>query len=627
MFKYTILLCTLLAAVICITGCTESRQKAKEHFLQGRLLETKGDFEGALNEYQLAKKYYGNYIEAHIQYQNLSLSVGKSKEMLQSEYKRLLNSKSNSQYYNFLYGRLLEKSADRIDYYEQSIKYDPNFLWSINAIGNEFLKQGDTVGAVKQMKKVIEIDSEFAPVHLSLAKAWFIEKKYDSSMSEIKKYLQLSHESYDGYEMLGKILLAKNEPQKAIEAWEKAAEINNEKTAPLILIATTYFAEKQFDQCSITLKRILKKQPDNKSAQILQAQLYLHEHKTEEAAKLVTSILREDGKNTKALAMRAQLLLSKGKTEDAHDVFKMILSLDDKDETALSGMAMLAYKQKQYDIAAKYFTDLSMQNPSHVKAMKFVRDYNSLNGELIKALEWSKKIHGQESRPNYDDMLQHGLLLWCTDSMAKAAKYFHRAFEIDPSNETMPLLLFITADSKNQKEIVMPELIKLSAETEIIYLKKLYKSEAEILAENYTETIKRYNLSKGKNYKGIDIFFAAWAFYKQNDKEKAVKVISATDRKDKEKILNQALTILNSRICSDKKNAEKYISELTALDEYIKSFTVKCWNEIELSRLYGLLGQKQKAREHMILANSLMHAATDDKTTEITPKNSEIQEH
>ena len=597
---------------ILLFGCTESRQKATEHYKQGIILEKQGEYEKALTEFQTAIKYYPDHIEANIEYQNLTISAGDKKSLL-AEYKKKLDLQPENSVCNFLYGKIQDKTTDRIFYYELALKYDPNFLWAINALGNEYLKQGDTQTAIKQMKKVIEIDSEFAPVHLSLARAWYLNEKYEYAMSEIKKYLSLRPDSYEGYEELGKIQFAVGDTQKAFESWDKASEINPTRVSSLILAGNAYFSIKDLKSAKKFADKALEKTPSNIQAKLLQAEIMLAENQTDGSASTITQILRKNPSNVKALELKAIILLGKNQITQAKEIYTQILKIEPNSEGALYTLGMIAYKEKQIEESIGYLSRLALINPSKIEALRIIRDHFSLNGEFNKAKTFSEKIC-ENKEAKYNDFLQNGLILWNNEEQTKAEKFFYNAFSEEPSNDDLLLLLFVTADCNNQNSMLMAEFIKLSSQTDIPYLKELYKSAGEVLSRNYTNVVKKYNISNGKKYKDTELFLALWSFYKQHDSEKANKILKSVNySKDKNKTINQVFEIMESKVSANKKNVNNYIKMLTELDGHITSFPIKCFNELELARLHTILEQKEQAAKHITIANTLRYKQSDNK--------------
>ena len=592
----TIFLAVFLSVFIC--SCGTSRQKAAEHYNLGLELKKQGKYEQASLEFKNAIKYHNEHIEANIAYQNLKLSGSLYSPEIIEEYKKLHEQKPNSAVFLFLYGRLLQEPEERIKYYEMALEKDPNFLWAINALGNEHLKQGFTENAIKQMKRVIEIDSEFAPVHLSLARAWYSIGKYDSAMSEIKKYLQLMPKSYDGYEELGKIFIAKNETAKAIQAWENASELEPNRVSAMIMISGAYLSENQIREADAAIDKVLKKAPQNNGARIVKAEISVRRNNMAQAASIITSVLREEPKNIPALLLRAEILHSKNNTQEALSTYANILEINGSEPKALYSAGMICYNKKNYSDAKTYLKRYIKTGNFSLTALRILRDLYANDGDLKEAGLFSEKIC-ENKNANYNDLLQNGLILWNLDDYIKGGKFFHEAFLKDPVNETLPLLLFITADNNNQNEIITAEFIKLSTAADLAYLKKIYKLSAEVLSGKHTNMIKAYNSSKDKKYKSFELFLTVWSFYKQNDFKNAEKILNSAEySKDNTTLINQIFIIMSSKISANKSNAAEYTNKLETLNKNISFFTIKCFNELELLRLSKIQNNKSTTLEH-----------------------------
>ncbi len=591
MKKLSILILILLACPI-FTGCVNSRQKANEHYGSAQILYAQGKYKEAAAEYKNAANFYPNFTEAHIAYQDLMRREGKNK-LLDTEYKTNLELNPQNPYAIFYYGRLAQTSSERVDYYKNALQKDPNFLWAIKSLGDELIKQGSIDEAIKQLKKVIEIDSEFAPVHLSLAKAWILKKDYNAAESEIKKYLQLKPDDYAGLETYGLLLIDKKEPEKAIPLFEKAIEQNPTLTSTKFHLAQTNYLLNRYKVASEQIESILKQHPNHTNALILKAKLLVKNKKLPEAFVYIQRVLEKQPENMEALHVKGDLFIRSHNFSEAEKTYKSIIAKRSYDYEALFAMAKIKYKNAEISESIPYFTKAAQLNPQDTYSMRILRDWHALAGDFKKSEYWAEKICSLPD-PASEDYLKLGLVQWENKFLSNASGNFRKTDEDAASNDIF-ILLLTTAECKKQHSIILSELINLSSKSSDSKRKKLYKYEAEILAGKYNSFFDYYE--KNKKTGEVEHILAIWSLLRQSNKIKAQKLIQTVKKSNKfSYTAANAIAILESEAFADKNNADLYIKKLLALENNIFYFSMSRWLSSELSRLYQLKNDMKNSK-------------------------------
>lgn len=387
-------------------GCMESKQEAKKYFSEGVEFEKQGDFEKASDRYAFAIKSWSSYTEAHREYQDMEIRLGRYPELVE-RYKKLRDGHPKSPCYLYLFGRLEKDSSERIAYYKKALDNDPNYLWAIDGIGNEYLKQGKNQEAVKQLKKVIEIDSEFPQVHLSLARAWHSMGLQDPALSEIKKYCDLTPESDAGFELMGNIYMAKGEPEKAEESWKRASALSPGSTSPLTKLAGLYLSEDRRDECERVLGEIYAVNPAHPEAKLTEAWLRFKTGDAAKAAKILSMILMKDPSNREALRLKALIFKGRGDRDKELACLLRILELDPMDSGALEETASIEMDRGKPGEAAKILLPISGKSGLSTKSKRILADHFFFKGDFDESGKFSEQtIAGRDaSLRDYERML------------------------------------------------------------------------------------------------------------------------------------------------------------------------------------------------------------------------------
>lgn len=430
-------------------GCIESKQEAKTYFSEGRILENKGDYEQASEKYRLAFKIWPSYTEAHLKYQDMQIALGRYPEVFE-KYRKLLEGRPKSPCYSYLCGRLEKDSAKRVALYRKALKLEPNYLWAMDGIGNELLKQGKEPEAVKQLKKAIEIDSEFAPVHLSLARAWYAKKLYDPALSEINKYCQLMPDSQTGKEMAGNIYYAKHEYKKAEESWLKASSMSKSSTSSLLSLANLYLELKNYPECGKTIGRIYSANPSHSGAMICEAWLKLRCGNAADAASIASAVLLKNPSDNGALKVKAAVFASRGDRKREKEILEGIVKNDPLDFESAEELASAEYALGNDEAAAAVIASAGKSGILSVKSDRIMRSILFFSGRIAESAGYAKAACGKDGCSS-DDFKALAII----SALLNDSKGVKQAFESELIEEQADLAvnLFFIIGREERKEL------------------------------------------------------------------------------------------------------------------------------------------------------------------------------
>ncbi len=89
-------------------------------------------------------------------------------------------------------------------YFQQALKYDPNYVAAMNNMGAVALMDKKYKTAINYLKKALALDETRASTHVNLAEAWVGEHKLDRAIKEYERALELDGDvltnSQDGFQ-------------------------------------------------------------------------------------------------------------------------------------------------------------------------------------------------------------------------------------------------------------------------------------------------------------------------------------------------------------------------------------------------------------------------------------------
>ncbi len=490
------LICTMAALLISHTGCTNSKKQAREHYLQGKSYEKEGKIQKAIDEYYSAIRLNPSSIQAHRDYQRLMLSKGQKKALIDYYGRESLNNPKNPAFF-YLYGRLLDISQERLEQYDKSLALDPNFVWSIDAIGLEYMKQGKIDEAVRQFMKVIEIDSEFAPIHINLCRAFLEKKKIEAAYSEIKKYLQLEPESSDGYTELGNVYRAKGDRDGALESWQKALELDGKNTRALTSSAQVLAEKGEYDRAEEMLQKASVLSPDNPRIRYTFALIYKGQGKIREAAGEIDRAMEKDPANPLYMELNGNLAKLMGNHDKARDCFEKLLLKNAHNPRILASLADVYQKQGDLERSLSAAEGALSYDKNLADARRSLAYLLLCTGDSKGAArEYRALIAAKEDIP--EDRFNLGCALMMSKQHARAVIEIKSALKREPDRTDFLLWLYFWGEYRalaQESSKILEELSKMSsgrlftAEAQALSYcgKRRYESALKVMAKSLAE--------------------------------------------------------------------------------------------------------------------------------------------
>jgi len=434
--------------LLILPGCVKSTKNAKLHYDQGKTYERQGKLDKALEEFSSSIAASPNYVPANLEYQRLMLLKGQKKELL-ATYERKARENSTSPAAIYLYGRLLDESAARKEAYDRAVSLDSNFVWGYHGLGIENIKSGNIDEAIRQLHRILEIDSEFPPLHIDLCRAYLLKGKADAAYSEIRKYLTLDPESSAGYEQLGLVYKYKKDQIRAMEAFQKASELNPLRAQPLVEIATVYFSQEDYASTRVFAERALKISPSNPRAHYLLSLVLQTEGKTAEALEEAKLSLKSAPGDIQMLENYGYLLMEHHSYNEAREVLERVIAKRGKSAVALAGLAQVYEHEGHIEKAVACNREALAIDPSLLQARRNLAGLLKRTGETRKAIE-EYDVVVKKSSATASDHFELGLLLWELKYTSKAQDEIIKAVQQDPFNQEFALSIFLTSQVKNR---------------------------------------------------------------------------------------------------------------------------------------------------------------------------------
>ncbi|MBI3666011.1 MAG: tetratricopeptide repeat protein [Acidobacteria bacterium] len=352
-------------------------------------------------------------------------------------------------------GRLNEDLLRRaIAQYEKIIELDPKDVESHLHLANLYRVNRDSVKAEQMLKKALELDPSSDEALTTLA-SLYSEIGDNAGAIEMLSRVSKKNPSSKVLAALGAAYSQSNQPEKAVEALEKAVQIDPSNIDARRLLAQSLLGADQYDKALIQYQTLVQNDPQDPRNYVSLSQIYRHRRAFEQA--------RENLEKAKALAPadwievpynEVILLETEGKTDQAIAVLEKLIQSTAKagsaDYTArersnraffYEKLGMLERSQENFAAAEKSFRSMVETDPesaprSSVQLVDLFRAAREFDRALSESEAAFKKYPKDRTV-----LLVRASLLGDAGKADKGAELIRSQLKNDPSDRDLLLTL------------------------------------------------------------------------------------------------------------------------------------------------------------------------------------------
>ncbi|MCP4348787.1 MAG: tetratricopeptide repeat protein, partial [Desulfobacterales bacterium] len=119
-----------------------------------------------------------------------------------------------------------KKYKEAIKQYRKAIEIDPNYAYAYNGLGSAYDDLENYEEAIKQYKKAIEIDPNDATYYSNLGNTFKNQKNYEEAIKQYKKAIEIDPNDANVYSLLGILYYEQKKYEEAIKQYKKTIEID-----------------------------------------------------------------------------------------------------------------------------------------------------------------------------------------------------------------------------------------------------------------------------------------------------------------------------------------------------------------------------------------------------------------
>ncbi|MCP4104236.1 MAG: tetratricopeptide repeat protein [Desulfobacteraceae bacterium] len=331
-----------------------------------------------------------------------------------------------------------KKLDEAINAYEKQVEVKPDHELAWNNMGAAFYKQGKLDKAINVYKKQVEVIQKHEWAWVNMGVAFSKQGKLDKAVDAYKKHIEIKPKDSSVWNMMGNALYKQNKLDDAIAAYNMQVEVKPDHEWAWRNMGDALKEQGNLKEANAAFK---------KQVAVLEEKSNYYEKRKyfKEAVSYLKKGLDIDPDNAQ-LYFRLGIVYDKwDKIEDSINAMKEVIRLDPENADALNHIGYI-YGELGYN--------LDEAERLILKALKLKPD----NGYIMDSLGWVYFKKGLFSRalevmekavnmiPNDPTILQHycAVYLVKTGNFKKAAEYYTKAQELDPSLKSSTDLWFST---------------------------------------------------------------------------------------------------------------------------------------------------------------------------------------
>ena len=302
-----------------------------------------------------------------------------------------------------------------IDYFNQSLKKDPNFALAYTGLADASLRMYSvrkdpswSDNALKAARRAAELNDKLPEAHMTLGTVYRATGQSSLAIAELKRGQELAPNSDEAYRRLGSAYVAVGQKELAIEALAKAVEINPYFWGNSNALGQAYLSFGDYDHALKAFQKVVELEPQN-----------------------------PNGYTNVGVAYS-----SLGRYDDSIGAFKKSLELKPDPQT-YSDLATAYFLTKRYSEAVPVYQKALEMNPSDQALMGNLADGYRAAGQQDQANETYKKAIALANKDLQVDSRNSSLLgqmaLYYAKSgdFAKGRELLQRAKNISPKDFTL----------------------------------------------------------------------------------------------------------------------------------------------------------------------------------------------
>ncbi|HZI48505.1 MAG TPA: tetratricopeptide repeat protein, partial [Pyrinomonadaceae bacterium] len=348
--------CLLLAAVISLAGCTNPEKAKAAHLQKGEAYLKDSKFQEASLEFRNAIQIDDKFAAGH-------WGLARAFEGL-------------------------ERFPEMIDELRKTISLDKDNLDARIKLGNYYLagsrNRADIIAEADRLaKEVIAKDDKNIEGHILMGSVLFAQQQKDKAFEELNKALAIDPNRVESYLSMAKFHLAAKEPEKAEELYKRAISINGNSSVAYTEYGKFLAQQNRQAEAEAALKKAVEVGPADRTARFVLSSYYLVNRQFDKAEESYKALAALDQSKPENQAVLGDFYSAIGRTDDAIKIYQDLLAKSPD------------YTQARYRLAEMLLMKGDTQGASAQVDAAFKKDQHDRQALLLRA-----RMKAQRGQPD-----------------------------------------------------------------------------------------------------------------------------------------------------------------------------------------------------------------------------------
>jgi tetratricopeptide (TPR) repeat protein len=258
--------------------------------------------------------------------------------------------------------------------------------------GEQYLKDLKYTEASLEFRNALQIDEKSAPAHWGLARAFEGLQRLPEMITELQKTLEFDKTHLDARVKLGNYYLAAStgRPELLTEAERLAKETLDRDANHIeghILMGSVLFAQKESDRAFGELNRAIELNPQRVESYLSLARFYIVSNQRDKAEETFKKAISIDGNSALAHSEYGKFLVQSNRLGEAEAELNKAVEVGPTDRNARFVLASFYLVNKQLDKAEAAFKALAGLDSDKPESQAVLADFYSSVGRLDEAVK------------------------------------------------------------------------------------------------------------------------------------------------------------------------------------------------------------------------------------------------
>ena len=225
----------------------------------------------------------------------------------------------------------LERYPEMLEALRKTVTLDPNNLEARIKLGNYYLGgsrgRAEVIGEAERLaKEVLAKDNNSIEGHILMGSILFAQNQKDKAFEELNHAIQIDPKRVESYLSMAKAYIANKDPQKAEEFFTRAIQINGNSSLAHTEYGKFLAQTNRNSEAEAELRKAVDVGPNDRNARFMLASYYLVTRQLDKAEDAYKAVAALEPDKPESQAVLADYYSAVGRPNDAVRMYKEILS-------------------------------------------------------------------------------------------------------------------------------------------------------------------------------------------------------------------------------------------------------------------------------------------------------------